>query len=228
MISGSSPEPLIAEAAAQIMNAINQNVPYTNVWDLLLGYVDNGLGGQGDIGELIGRTLSILAVDAVIKNIETPCELKYQTPIPVNDYYKALLTTEAWKILQDSSPPNARKLAKKDAKKSFKQAFENAYFHFSHYARANDETPLNTNYGWALWLRGTAVLCQLNQERVDRVIPIFFPSSGNLSHTSVSYVLDQDKAGVTEDHCYSVSRRARCVFRLNISSLYCWGALLCP
>ena len=200
VISGSSPEPLIAEAAAQIMNGSDTMTPAMDTWKLLLEYVDNGLGGQGDIGELIGRALSILAMDAAINNLDDVCELKYQTPILVNDYYKALLTDEAWDILQNSFPANPHQLTSHDAQKNFKDAFSGAYFHFSHYARANDGTPLNRHYGWALWLRGTAILCQLNQEYTDRAIPIFFrPQGEKISSESMSYVLDQDKAGVTAD-----------------------------
>lgn len=198
VVSGSSPEPLIAEAAAQIMNwRIDNGAAYMNVWDLLLEYVNKGLWGQGDIGELIGRTLSILAMDAAINNRKETTELKYQTPIPVNAYYAALLTPEAWNILRNACPANSRNVEYPN--KRFEDAFKNAYLHFSHYARANDGTPLNTKYGWALWLRGTAVLCQLNQELTDRAIPIYFPDAGCISPVSMSYILDQDKAGTTAD-----------------------------
>ena len=83
-----SPEPLIAEAAAQIMNGSDTMTLAMDTWELLLEYVNNGLGGQGDIGELIGHALSILAMDAAINNLDNICKLKYQTSILVNDYYK--------------------------------------------------------------------------------------------------------------------------------------------
>ena len=100
MVTGSSPEPLIAEASAQIMHSSiggngNEKM-YMNVWDLLVKFVDEGLVPQGTIGELIGRVLSIAAMDRAIHALTEHYELKYQTPVTVAAYFKALLTDEAW------------------------------------------------------------------------------------------------------------------------------------
>lgn len=43
---------------------------------------------------------------------------------------------------------------------------------------------------WAIWLRGAAVVCQLNQELTT---PIYFQDRGPLSPGSISAILDQDK-----------------------------------
>jgi hypothetical protein len=74
--------------------------------------------------------------------------------------------------------------------------FASAYFHFSHYAKANDSTPMGDSYAWANWLGGTAVLCQLtcNQEVSDQVP---FPIEANSRSMSVD--LNQDKTGQSAD-----------------------------
>jgi hypothetical protein len=196
IVTGSSPEPLIAEASAEIMHHDVKNngkqEPYIDVWGLLGKFVDDGLMVQGSIGELIGRTLSILAVDNAIDASTEQCELKYQTPVTVAAYYKALLTDEAWEHLRRSTPSNCAQLSNASASKTFESAFADAYVHFSHYGKANDTTPMNNHYAWALWLRGTAVL---RQELTNRAIPIFFSKLSTLSPQSVSMILDQDKAG---------------------------------
>jgi len=178
MVTGSSPEPLIAEASAEIMHhrigSPGNEKPYMNLWDLLGNFVDNGLAAQGTIGELIGRVLSITAMDEAINSQGNVCELRYQTPVTVAAYYKALLTDEAWEDLRLSVPANCTQLSEASATKTFEEAFASAYFHFSHYAKANDATPMCDRYAWANCLRGTAVLCQLNQELTDRVHFIFF------------------------------------------------------
>jgi hypothetical protein len=203
-LTGSSSEPLVAEAAAELMHLnvkVNGKVvPYLDVWALLVEFVETGLLPQGDIGELLGRVLSIFAMDLAIDNTPTKRELKYQTPVTVAEYYKALLTDEAWNVLKDSVPINRSDLSKESAEKTFEAAFADAHFHFSHYAKANDETPLQDRYGWALWLRGCAILCQLNQMRSDRALPIFFSTPTNkVSPSSMSVALDQDKTGQKED-----------------------------
>jgi hypothetical protein len=198
IVTGSSPEPVIAEAAARFMHHNLENgTPYMNFWGLLEKYVDHGLEAQGDIGALIGRAVSISAMDRVINNLpdKDVRELKYQTPVSVTDYYKAFLTAEAWESLRKSTPANRSKLSPASGKKTFEDAFKNGYFHFSHYGKANDTSPIQDLAAWAYWLRGTAILCQLNQDLPDRMIPIYFPECGGVSPKSISANLDQDKTG---------------------------------
>ena len=198
IMTGSSSEPLIAEASAQIINYTLMNKkPYMDLWNLLTKFVNHGLAAQGAIGELIGRALCISAMDRAINqlSVETVCELKYQTPVKVADYYKALLTSEAWENLRQSVPANWAQLSEDSGKKTFEVAFQNAYLHFSHFIKANDASPMCDTLAWAIWLRGAAVVCQLNEELTDRMTPIYFQDRGALSPGSISAILDQDKTG---------------------------------
>jgi hypothetical protein len=206
MVTGNSPEPLVAEGSAQLMHMelpSNNGKKYMNVWDLLVQYCEGGLLPQGTIGELLGRALSIFAMDRAIEATRTKCQLKYQTPVKVLDYYKALLTDQAWETLRTSRPANRQAVKTSVAKKSFEEAFADAYLHFSHYSKAHDEGPMTDVQTWALWLRGTAISCQLNQELTDRSIPIFFSKinskTQSLSPASMSILLEQDKSGVRAD-----------------------------
>jgi len=206
IVTGSSPEPLIAEAAARIMHSkIIENgntVPYMDFWHLLGKFVARGLAAQEAIGELIGRALSISAMDSAIHGLPKVCELDYQMPVTVADYYKALLTDELWDALRKSTPANRAQLTKISATTTFEDAFQHAYFHFSHYAKANDSSPMCDTYAWANWLRGIAVVCQLNQELSDRMMPIYFSDWGGVSPQSISVNLDQDKTGQSADPHY--------------------------
>ena len=112
-------------------------------------------------------------MDRAIEGTSTKREFKYQTPVTIAEYYKALLT-EAWEVLRDSTPENRSSLIEEFREKRFEDAFADAYLHYSHYGKASDETPMQDHYGWALWLRWTAILCQLNQTHSDRGLPIFF------------------------------------------------------
>jgi hypothetical protein len=199
MVTGSSSEPLLAEAAAQIMHssiAINGiDIPYMDLWALLGEFVDRGLAAQGSIGELIGRALSISAMDNAIHAMKRTCELVFQTLVTVSDYYKALLTNDAWAKLRRSVPANRARLSEDSATKTFEDAFANAFFHFSHYGKANDASPMRVKHAWAHWLRGTAIICQPNQELSDRVTPIYFSRLGAIAPETMSANLDQDKTG---------------------------------
>jgi hypothetical protein len=202
MVSGSSSEPVIAEAAAQLMhsNVQGDTKPYMDTWDLVVQYVERGLLPQGTVGELLGRVLSIFAMDCAIEGVPVTRDLKYQTPVKVTDYYRELLTDDAWECVRKSTPANRQSLTEESANMTFEEAFADAYLHFSHYGKANDETPLQDHYGWAAWLRGTAILSQLNQMRTDRALPmIFSPSNDKISARCTSMVLEQDKTSPTED-----------------------------
>ena len=88
IITGSSPEPLIAEASAQIMHYTLPNGElFIKLWLLLWKYIDHSLAAQGATGELIGRALSISAMDRAINRLPNTsvCELKYQAPVTVTD-----------------------------------------------------------------------------------------------------------------------------------------------
>ncbi|KIL66650.1 hypothetical protein M378DRAFT_10017 [Amanita muscaria Koide BX008] len=200
-VTGTSPEPLIAEASAQILNhslmthRFENDGPYMDLWSLLGKFVDDGLASEGAVVELIGRALSISAMDRAINRLSEVCELKYQTPVAVTDYYKALLTDEAWDVLRQSLPANRARLNHDSATKTFEDAFQDAYFHFSHWAKANDTFPLRDTLAWALWLRGSAVYLQPNQERTDRMVPIYFSTRGKVSPDTMSLNLEQDRMG---------------------------------
>ena len=68
----------------------------------------------------------------------------------------------------------------------FANVFQDAYFHFSHYTKLNNNTPLRDQYLWSLWLQGTVILCQLNQPLTDHALPIHFSKLGSVSLNTVS------------------------------------------
>jgi hypothetical protein len=228
MVTGSSPEPLIAEASAEIMNhrvgGFADQKPFVDVWGLLEKYVEDGLAAQGTVGELVGRVLSITAMDTAINALGDVRELKYQTPVSVAAYYRALLTDEAWETLRVSVPTNCTALSKTAAKTTFEDAFVSAYFHFSHYAKANDAGPIQDGYAWTGWLRGTAVLCQLNQQLTDCVHYIYFSDQGKVDPTTMSVDLNPDKTSqATKPNNASTQRAA-----WKQVALYRRCSLLCP
>jgi len=108
-----------------------------------------------------------------------------------------LLTDDAWETLRQSIPANRARLSRDSAATNFEEAFKDAYFHFSHYGKANDSSPMCDTYAWALWLRGTAVACCPYQELTDRMLPIYFSGPGGVSPKTISVNFDQDKTGQT-------------------------------
>jgi len=231
--SGSSSEPVVAEASAQLMhsNLEDSPLPFMDTWALLVEFVDRGLLPQGTVGELLGRVLSIFAMDRAIESTPVKRDLKYQTPVKVVDYYKALLTDEAWEVVRVSQPANRSNLTLETKSKTFEEAFADAYFHFSHYGKASDDIAIQDCYGWAAWLRGTAILCQLNQMRTDRALPIAFSGPGEaISPQTTSMELAQDKTSPAEDPATTAVQSAEIlnIFTKGqklpyIATVHCYG-----
>jgi hypothetical protein len=91
MRSGTPSEPLLVEAAAQILNSgkkFTHEAP-----DLLADLQGQGFLARGERGELVGRLLWTLAHDAVIVASEKPAEHEpiYHQPILFLDWLKALI-----------------------------------------------------------------------------------------------------------------------------------------
>jgi len=200
IVTGSSSEPLMAEASAQLMNYVvlgsADRKPLFDVWGSLGEFVRVGLAAQGTVGELIGRALSMTAMDKAINALGEVCELKYQTPVSVAAYYRALLTEEAWETLRLSVPANGAALSPKARSLTFEEAFEKAYFRFSHYSKAGDAAPMKDGYAWANWLRGTAVFWQFEGVRVHY---IYFSEEGKIGPRAMSVELNHDMTGRTTD-----------------------------
>ena len=78
------------------------------------------------------------------------------------DYYKVFLMNDTWEALHQSTPSNRVWLSNDSAMKTFKDAFQDAYFHFSHYRKANDPFLMCDMYAWANWLCRTAVKAPTN------------------------------------------------------------------
>ena len=120
-------------------------------------------------------------MDCVINGLSKVCKPKYQTPVTVADYYKVLLMDELWQALCKSTPVNHAQLTKISAKTTFEDAFKHAYFNFLHYSKANDSSLMCNTYAWVNWLCGTMIVCQLNQELSDHMMPIYFSDQGGIS-----------------------------------------------
>lgn len=166
MRSGTPSEPLLAEAAAQFLNASGKFADDAS--DLLVNLLNQGFLARGERGELIGRLLWTLAHDAAINKHATPKEsdpreLIYHKPILFLDWLKALVAPRWHPIVLETKPiadPNGPTL---------ENAFQGVYLNFSHFARADDYVVIGPELLWISLIRGFAYQCANNQESTDLV-----------------------------------------------------------
>ena len=96
MRSGYSSEPILAEAAANLMHTLrkqptNDNVhPKDRIANVLKRHVENGLISKGELGELTGRLLLIMAIDSAQESAQR-IKPRWSKPLGVIDFMRSLM-----------------------------------------------------------------------------------------------------------------------------------------
>jgi hypothetical protein len=191
--AGYSTEPLLAHASATTMN---ETEPRMDVWNLLQTFFQYGYGDQGECGELVGRTLDILAVDRAICELPllpgNSLNLRFLQRVKLLDFLKQLLVDEAYEVILGFNAVNSGQYPK-----NFMETFKNAWVHLSHYVRAGDSQIYSVKHGWAYYLRGAALQAVHGQKAVDAIQFIHMPTHEDetINPHTMSVILRQDKAG---------------------------------
>lgn len=170
--SGFASEPLVAEAAAQILKL---DTLRGSIFRVILG--DFGiLKAKGERGELVARIILTIAHDIAARTraaTQGHDQLMYTKPIKVTDFLKALISNTDIDTVLKSKPPVHTML-----QQTLEVAFKDAYINFSHFIKATDDTIINTDFVWQGLARVAAIMCFEVQKAVDFIIPVTFSASG--------------------------------------------------
>ena len=158
---GTSSEPVLAEAAARIMN----NMPA--LLTTITGYLKHGLISKGERGELVARLLLTLAHDECVKfDYRKADEAQYSRPVPVFDFLTALVGPTHMKVILESRPDNVHDGV------TFEEAFKDAKVNFTHFVKGNDSSIITDNAAWVALSRCMAFQCANGQWMIDLYIPV--------------------------------------------------------
>ena len=190
MHSGYSSEPILAEAAASLLNDGHGGTIFPSIAskgpDILAAAYGSDLLAPGERGETVGRLLMTIAHDSVIMkgnpNLSTP-EAIFHRPIRVIDFLQHLFHSTYHEVILDAGPVKARRDSK-----TLREAYKNAYLSFSHFARAGDVEAAKLGKINKLLLRGLALQCKSTQKSIDMAIPVFFgdAENGHISEENTS------------------------------------------
>jgi hypothetical protein len=180
VISSTPSEPIVAEAAAQVLHR-------QNMVELLAENVREGLIEKGQRGELVARLLLTLARDQALEDMEIPHKANqgqldklYTSPIPVVTFFRALFSQQyADNLLRrraDNSPGGP----------TFEEAFADAYVMFTHFGKAADDWCMSHAFMFMALCRNMAISCR---EGMDLCIPIHFGRKMPLSRNTTSSIL---------------------------------------
>jgi len=160
---GAPSEPVLAEAAARIMNEIPGGGPLVAVSK----YVKHGLISKGERGELIARFLLTLAHDRCVKfDSYIAREAQYSQPVHLLDFLKALGGPSYMKEILESKPDNIPGGA------TSREAFKDAKVNFTHFVKGADESVITDEAAWLALSRCMAFQCANGQWMIDLYIPI--------------------------------------------------------
>jgi hypothetical protein len=192
MRAGSPSEPILAEAAAQVMKG--------GTWfNTLSRFLGKGLIKKGERGELVARLLLTLAHDAAAiaaqrthpvqqqKDLSSFPNVRFSIPIRLVDFLSELIGTDHIHTIFESRPDNIR------SGSTFREVFEDAYIHFTHFAKAIDSCPVSDDTAWRAMCRGMCFQCSDHQPDIDIVLPIILNKEKPLCRTTMSAIMIQVK-----------------------------------
>ncbi|KAN0081435.1 hypothetical protein V8E55_009059 [Tylopilus felleus] len=170
MRTGTPSEPILAEAAALLLNARTNRMQELAPTILNVAF-ERGFLARGERGELPSHNY-----------------LEFHKPIRVLDFLRSLFHKDYWDVILNARPmgdTNGFTLSK---------AFKKAYINFSHFMDAVDGSVDFEKVYWLL-LRGAALGFQRNQRSIDFLTPILFgsPDSTPLSRSNTSVLQAQVK-----------------------------------
>ncbi len=191
MRSGTPSEPILAEAAAQLMKYV-KDAPKT-----LADFVNKGLVDKGHAGELAARLLLTLAYHQAIR-LPAPKEiyLRHSQGCKLSTFLTALLGPDNYELLS-ASRADDQSIGEK---RTFKDYFKDARVRFTHFGRANDSKVITVKFLWAAFLRCMAVQCSVNQPSIDIIIPVLIDENRLVEESNMSGLLIQVKDKTREAH----------------------------
>ena len=185
MVTVSPSEPILSEAACQVMSQNGFNAPKV-LKEVMSGFSVN----KGDRGEFAVMLLFTLARDAAVQT-RRAASAEHPLIIPVVDFLTSLFTNR--ETITSALPSMGESTLKLEA------AFANSRLHFNHFIKVHQHAVINRKY--LLWLlsRGAAVLCGNSQAGVDGIVPFVFRDS-HLQADNIGVILWQSKADRSFSH----------------------------
>ncbi|KAF8311127.1 uncharacterized protein EI90DRAFT_3098004 [Cantharellus anzutake] len=178
-------EPLLAEAAYELMRDTHRNAVHH-----LANHSDLNCIDRGRRGELIATLLIMQTYDAAR-------EISGRRWVSVANFMEALLPTWNYEMLLQSSPTSwLVKDGPKNRDNTFQAIFKDYGMWFNHVIKIETQEMISSNHLWKFVTRGAMILCATNQEGIDIVLPICH-TTRNLCPDSMTAMVIQVKNAPT-------------------------------
>ena len=194
MFSSTPSEPIVAEAAAQVLHGKNM------IELLSKNVVKDGLIEKGQRGELAARLLLTLARDAawdittIGRVVPTAhrgqIDRLFTAPVPLLEFLSRLFARSHFESIMGATPDN------QTTGPTIRESFKDAYVMFTHFGKAADDWCISDEFAFMALTRNMAIACRERMKFVDLCIPIHFGREERLSryNTSAIFISIKDKA----------------------------------
>jgi len=140
--TGTPSEPILAEAAARILNDSDPNTSENRLLKSVCHALSSGLVKKEGYRTLVARMLLTLAHDKCIKHPpSTPAP--YSQPVTLLDFLEALIGKEHWTKIREARPNDV------SGGETLEEAFKDAKVNFTHFAKGADEGVISDCAAWA-------------------------------------------------------------------------------
>ncbi|KAI0654604.1 hypothetical protein C8Q70DRAFT_1086808 [Cubamyces menziesii] len=195
--SGYSSEPILAEAAARQLHEWRRQClglePSATGLNILRKTFDHDLLSRGEVGEVIGRLLLMLARDsATCATSSDSDDPHFSNPVPVTTFIEQLLSESFAKDVLTSRPDNLPANAPR-GDLTFAEAFKDAVVNFTHFAKWADDSALSQDTALGCFIRSMAVICRNNAATVDVFIPVLMNKDAALDASVMTGIMVQFK-----------------------------------
>jgi hypothetical protein len=167
--SGTPSDPIVVEAAAQLLNHHSCNIP-----GILAHALSTGLVAHSERVQMIGRALLIQASLRTAQAM-SPLHgcLHYHRPIRVLDFLEQLFAPSVFQAIL-AFKPMAFDDDDDDDAPSLEHAFGKAWVHFSHFGLAGDDKIFNRGSLPNLMLRGVALQSYDSRAEISGAVGVLF------------------------------------------------------
>ena len=188
-------EPFLHEAAARQLHIWKTEGNAHPAFTILYESFKGDLLDVGELGELVARVFLTVAHDNAIEKLwrtSLPADRSprktphFSTSISIEAFFQSLLTEVALATFLSSLPLEG-------GRESMATAFKESVINFTHFARWGPHTPLDRMGLLFCFLRHAAIICKVNQEGVDIVIPVLIRKDGDIGVDNMTAILIQVK-----------------------------------
>lgn len=175
LYSGTPSEPILAEAAARLMDQWRTRIDYTAA--SLQRYLETGLIEKGLRGELIARVLLTDTYDRAAKAQRHDSEpAPYNQPITLRSFFKELFTHEYAEVILQSMLNNFLQ----GSGKTLDVMLGDSLIRLSQWVLMGEWRGSITNVIAAALVRGMGIICGAGFKSCDLIIPIQLVDAASL------------------------------------------------